>query len=840
MRRALIPLCLLLLLLVPQADVSSPSGRVLVAIDGGGPRLASRLLDDGVVVLRDLGGYLVALAAPADLATFARLSLDYRILDDAPAGKTFYVATAPGRSRIDDAAARVSMRSPYGDVIEATPDDAARLAGEGVELARLFMTPMRASAPRAVAPRAAPAQADPFIQTLVDSVSIDRINATVQRMQDFVNRYALGDSVYSARDWVVSRFHAAGIDSVTLQPFDSLYAENVVAVKPGVGHPERQVVIGAHYDSISRNFDVCPGADDDASGVACLLECARLLAPHDFDYTIVFVAFCGEEEGLVGSEAYAAAAAARGDDVVGMIQVDMIGYVLSGDATDLDIVSNESSQWLRDLLMDVAGLYHPGIPVVDGSLPGGANSDHASFWRHGYDAIMFWEDTGNHSPYIHTENDVVGLSYNSPALAKGSVRTAVATLATLADPFRVVVLHTPLANTTEVHTSHAVDVDILHAAPLDADSLVVVYTVSGVDVAGSAGAPAVSGPFTAPLIYLGHDNAYEAHIPPVSAGAVVDYYIDAADVNGAHGYNPRTAPADRHRFVVGTPTVVIEDDFETDTGWTAGLSGDNAVNGVWERAAPVTVLYSNTVVVPDSDHTAAPGTMCYVTQNAEPGNVQSITDVDNGRTTLLSPSYDLSGYGNAWVVYYRWYTNDTGFNKDDTWRVDVSNDGGASWVNIESTEDSERDWVRVERYLGDFVALTGDVRLRFVADDTLSSSIVEALVDDFQIVTYTGDAVTTKGDSPPGVTLGQNYPNPFNPGTTIPLRVSPGARATLRIYDVAGRLVATLLDNEPVAGARTVGWNARDRFGNDVASGVYFYRLDSAGHRLTRKMIVLR
>lgn len=827
MRRFII--CAFVLLLLPRSDASSPPDRALIVVDHpapGAPGTAAYLLDAGVVVLRDLGTSLVVLASRRDIETIERLDLEYRILDASPAGKSFYVV-APRSSRPGEIA---PARTPGAEIIEATPEEAARLAGEGADIGRLFMTPMRVPRSNEPPPRTTPAEPDPVVEAMVDSVSIDRISADVQRMQDFVNRYSAGDSVRSARDWLLARFRSLGIDSVALQEFDPAQAENVYAVKPGVGHPEKVVIIGGHYDSIAPGGDVAPGADDNASGTACVLECARILSQYDFDYTIVFIAFSGEELGLLGSEAFAARADANGEDVVAMINVDMIGYLAGGDAMDLDVIVDNRSTWLGDLLKGVAAMYVPELPTIDGSLPPGNNSDHVPFGRHGFDAVMVWEDSDNHSPYIHTANDLVGVSYNNPTLAERSVGIVVATLATLAERFRVVIQHEPLANSEDVDSSHVVAANVLHDGPLDPDGLLVHYTVQeiGGDVTG----------WTVPLVYTGAGDAYKAVIPPQSGGSVVDYYIVAQHADGFRALDPKNAPDETHRFVIGVPDVIVVDDFSTDTGWIIGGPDDTAFSGLWVREAPVLSYYYDEPVQPGEDHTPDPDSVCFVTGNMPRPASHSFRDVDGGKTTLLSPEFDLSEYSNAWVVYYRWYSNDTGGNVDDEWVVDVSNDGGSTWKRLETLAESEREWVKVERNLADFISLTQTVSFRFVADDSGEASVVEALIDDFKLITYQGPTPTPPA---PGVTLHQNVPNPFNPGTTIRFEVVPPASATLRVYDVAGRLVATLVENEVVSGERTVRWNGRNRSGNAVASGVYFYRLDTAGNKaLTRKMVLVR
>ena len=95
---------------------------------------------------------------------------------------------------------------------------------------------------------------------------------------------------------------------------------------------------------------------------------------------------------------------------------------------------------------------------------------------------------------------------------------------------------------------------------------------------------------------------------------------------------------------------------------------------------------------------------------------------------------------------------------------------------------------------------------------------------------------------PPSIVqLSQNAPNPFNPETRIRFEIGgSGERVTLRIFDVAGRLVTTLLDGEFVTGEREVPWDGRLSDGRNVATGVYFYRLEAGGQTVSRKLAVIR
>jgi hypothetical protein len=217
--------------------------------------------------------------------------------------------------------------------------------------------------------------------------------------------------------------------------------------------------------------------------------------------------------------------------------------------------------------------------------------------------------------------------------------------------------------------------------------------------------------------------------------------------------------------------------------------------------------------------------------------------VDGGKTTLFSPSFDLSTYPNASVRYYRWYSNDTGASPEtDDWLVHVSDDGGSTWALIDSLRSSARPWQLVERNLEDYVDLTSDVRFRFIASDYDPGSIVEAGVDDFSIVSYQeADAGVTAGEVAGKLMLARNIPNPFASETTIRFAV-PGAgrKVSLRIYDVRGREVTTLLDGEEVAGSRTITWDGTNSSGVKVPAGIYFTSLTDRRETVSRKIVLAR
>ena len=216
-------------------------------------------------------------------------------------------------------------------------------------------------------------------------------------------------------------------------------------------------------------------------------------------------------------------------------------------------------------------------------------------------------------------------------------------------------------------------------------------------------------------------------VPPsgISCGAL-NFQMEVASDQGSS----------TRAFIIqaGEIITVFEDDFETDLGWTAGVPEDDCVTGMWEMGDPNATYWGPEEVQPEEDHTAVPGTRCYFTQQSEPGASQGAYDVDGGRTTLVSPLVDLSDKDSALLTYYRWYASDTGSGpNDDDFTVDISNDNGTTWQNLEALAYSDRTWRKMEFYLEDYVTLTDEMRFRFVARDSTPGSIVEAAVDDFSI-----------------------------------------------------------------------------------------------------------
>ncbi len=205
---------------------------------------------------------------------------------------------------------------------------------------------------------------------------------------------------------------------------------NVIATLPGTRHPDRIYIICAHYDDTSEIPEVyAPGADDNGTGTVGVIEAARVLSQYNYESTLRFICFSMEEQGLVGSSAYARRAYDRGDSIIGVINLDMIGYV-DVSPEDIDLIYNDYSEWLLDCFESAALTYVPGLGVRRLYGPQMNYSDHASFWDYGYSALCGIEDCWPNNPNYHTTRDrvsTIDFDFHADVL-----RAGVATLAGLA------------------------------------------------------------------------------------------------------------------------------------------------------------------------------------------------------------------------------------------------------------------------------------------------------------------------------------------------------------------------------------------------------------------------
>ena len=283
---------------------------------------------------------------------------------------------------------------------------------------------------------------DPRIREMLNQVNMDSLEATVQHLQDYGSRIWNSENAFAASDWIAGRMEALGLE-VEQQPFNAntwmgsgAAAPNVIGIQRGTLYPDTYVVCGSHFDSFSYEAmmggGTAPGADDNATGVASVLESARIMTQYEFEYSIIYCAYGCEEMGLYGSEAYASRCQQQGMDIIGYFNNDMNGY-LYGDQIHIDCIYPNSVEPIGTYYMNVGEVYYPELPIRHVNFNQG-DSDHTSFNNHGYMGIYPFEDYQNYSPYIHTPNDVIGTSVTSFEMGQQYCQMNIACLAEIANP----------------------------------------------------------------------------------------------------------------------------------------------------------------------------------------------------------------------------------------------------------------------------------------------------------------------------------------------------------------------------------------------------------------------
>lgn len=295
-------------------------------------------------------------------------------------------------------------------------------------------------------------RADPLIDGIVARVDPERWFQTMSALAGF-NRNSYSTGLFTARDWIAQRFSEArlspsnfefslaNITSCSPTP-PPITLPNVIGTKVGLATPNEWVVIGAHYDS--RNPSRCdgannpqPGANDNASGCAGVIELARVYERIPTDRSMLFMCFSGEEQGLVGSRRYVESLQSSGDitKVKLMLNMDMIGYD-NNNLQNARIESNVANQALINQLLAAGNLYSPELNFIT-STNANSGSDHFYFLQAGVPTAVTWENGASSYPQYHQIGDVPAAMTGARLIAGGILRMNAAVLADYARVVRV-------------------------------------------------------------------------------------------------------------------------------------------------------------------------------------------------------------------------------------------------------------------------------------------------------------------------------------------------------------------------------------------------------------------
>ena len=246
---------------------------------------------------------------------------------------------------------------------------------------------------------------NPDIVAMIDQVDTVNLYNDIYWMQQFI-RDCASPAAVTVQNFLIDRFEELGLETYIhhhtgyIGYGDTLDAGNVIAIQRGIEFPDEYIIVASHYDHPDG-----PGADDNASGTSGVLECARILSQHQFKRTILYIPFNGEERWMVGSYPFVEKCAREDMNILGVFDMDMIGFWPGPEYGPVTMYSGYSyiSQRLFEYFHEYPALYIGDIEYHEENI------------------------------YYHTPNDTIGAGVNCFALSEGFVKAVIAATAELAD-----------------------------------------------------------------------------------------------------------------------------------------------------------------------------------------------------------------------------------------------------------------------------------------------------------------------------------------------------------------------------------------------------------------------
>ncbi len=274
------------------------------------------------------------------------------------------------------------------------------------------------------------------IASIVAEVDQERVQGYLEQIEGIRHRTAGVDHLEATKLLMETHLTDLSLQAEnSVFDFEGYEADNYTSVQEGLTAPQMEYLVGGHYDTV----DESPGADDNGTAIAGMMEVSTVLAKYNFNKSIRYVAWDLEEEGLLGSLDYVNNTLEEEQDIQGYLNFEMIGYYddtpnsqtlpfgfeqifpdayeeISSNEFRGDFISNigntDSSEGIMQDFEEIAENYVPELKVISVAAPGNgsstpdlARSDHAAFWLKGIPAIMLTDGANFRNPYYHSPDD---------------------------------------------------------------------------------------------------------------------------------------------------------------------------------------------------------------------------------------------------------------------------------------------------------------------------------------------------------------------------------------------------------------------------------------------------
>ncbi|MGB9665513.1 MAG: M20/M25/M40 family metallo-hydrolase [Ignavibacteria bacterium] len=598
-----------------------------------------------------------------------------------------------------------------------------------------------------------------------------------------------------AAQFIYEKFQSWGFQ-VQYETFSST-GKNVIATKQGMFDSQKYFVICAHYDDMPSGT-TAPGADDNASGTATVLELARVFSQYNFNYTIKFICFDEEEQGLVGSNYYATQARNRNDSIIGVINLDMTAYDANNDGM-VDVHSNSVANTAQIANEWINNIYQYSIELITRTVASQPYSDHYSFQQKNYGAILVIEYDLEFNPRYHTVNDK--FQYLNMNFAH---KIAKVTAATAAEYIQVA-----LSNSTNIFTDAGWNLISIPLIPVDGrkstlfpQATSLAYTYDGSYITKDT-----------LEVGKGYWLKFENSLTHTLTGQI----INSIQIPVKAGWNligslNSTIPV---TSIITSPPNIISSYFYSYSGSYNQAQYLEKGKGYWVKCLQN-------------------GFMSFSTLSKN--QVLSLPSVDDAKFILTFISNE-----NAQKLYLI----EKDFTGDFFELPPESPSGGFDVRFIDNyfvsklSSDEKIIKIKSSNYPVRLILSSGSnenaLRIKYQSNGIEYHVILtngEEILLDRPI-----DFIKVKKENlPKNFVLRQNFPNPFNPITKINFYIPVDSRIKLKIFNLKGELVDILIDGKLNAGNHSVVFN-----GSSLPSGVYFYELtNETGFRDIKKMILIK